>query len=73
MRIAINIPRMLPDNDFHFRLGHAAPAPVSLRAESLRDVRADVQKWGARKGSASSGPGRPRRFSEEICELAVSR
>jgi hypothetical protein len=26
MRVAINIPRMLPDNDFHFRLGHAAPA-----------------------------------------------
>jgi hypothetical protein len=39
MRVAIDIPRMLPDNDFHFRLGHAAPAPVSLPAELLHDVR----------------------------------
>ena len=39
MRVAIHMPRMLPDNDFHFRLGHAAPAPVSLCAESLRDMR----------------------------------
>ena len=30
MRVAIHIPRMLPDHDLHFRLGHAAPAPVSL-------------------------------------------
>ena len=33
MRVAIHIPRMLPDNDFYFRLGHAAPAPVSLRTD----------------------------------------
>jgi hypothetical protein len=38
MRVAIHIPRMLPDNDFHFRLGHAAPAPVSTH-RSLHDVR----------------------------------
>jgi len=38
MRVAIHIPRMLPDNDFHFRLGHGAPAPVSTH-RSRHDVR----------------------------------
>jgi len=33
MRVAMYIPRILADNGFHFRLGHAAPAPVSLRTD----------------------------------------
>ena len=48
MSVAIHIPRMLPDNDFHFRLGHAAPTPVTLRTDPLHDVRAVLRQWGAR-------------------------
>jgi hypothetical protein len=57
--------RMLPDNDFHFRLGHAAPAPVSLPAESLHDVR-PVLRNGDTEASASSGPRNARRFAKNL-------